>query len=495
MVDVNGIGPHDAKQMWNNARVFHALTRTDAYRADGTRRTEQELLAEFGPIGARLILLHDAADRLDVQSADEVRYPPRLFLAYKWGEDAFNRWVSRIAATLTANGWDVVFDAFRDESVDRLVEDFVARLLTCRVFVAVITPAYVEHAISPTKPTWVFDELQIALSASDELLQCVALWHSGDERPPFPFILDVRGSTEADVEQMLAAQLRYDGPHLNADQRDRLIALLRETRGHTDDPVIARWREALDRYPFVAALRRRVVCALGDRGDLEAALQAAEQAIAHVHAWDGRILFERERIILLERLGRSLECLQAACELASAAPHTLDWYAHFQIGNQLDSAGELWAARNHLTLACGAPNVQATALNTLGVVYLGLGFYVLAERCFQSALQKDGALHIARRNLDRARGATGPRRDLTHLDGRLTGCTNCNSLFFLTKEHPVLCRGCGAHRPIDGPCPYCRLDRDLDGVVGFVKIDGVMRETVCPICRAGSLTTRDSVDL
>jgi hypothetical protein len=44
--------------------MVHALTRKYAYRADGARRTEEELLAELGPIGGRLVLLQDAADRL-----------------------------------------------------------------------------------------------------------------------------------------------------------------------------------------------------------------------------------------------------------------------------------------------------------------------------------------------------------------------------------------------------------------------------------------------
>jgi hypothetical protein len=255
----------------------------------------------------------------------------------------------------------------------------------------------------------------------------------------------------------------------------------------------SRLREALDRAPFVAALWRCVVSILRDRGDLVGALQAAEEAIAHVHVWDQRVSFERERIIMLDRLGRSLECLQAACELASV--HTLDWYAHFQIGNQLDTAEELWAARNHLKLACASPHAQAAAHNTLGVVYLGLGFFVLAERCFEKALKLDRSLEMAQRNLDRARGAAGPRRDRTHLDASVIGCSNCSAIFFLSREQPVLCRGCGAHRPFDGPCPYCRLDQGLDSVVGFMKVDGEMRTPECPICKAGMLTTKNSIEL
>ena len=90
-------------------------------------------------------------------------------------------------------------------------------------FAAVVTPTYVEHAVSAKRPTWVFDEFQIALSASDELLQCVALWRSGDERPPFPFIIDLRGEDDAGVEQLLAKHLCYDGPKLDPGERARLF--------------------------------------------------------------------------------------------------------------------------------------------------------------------------------------------------------------------------------------------------------------------------------
>jgi hypothetical protein len=473
--------------------MIRALSRSDAYRADGTRRTEQELLAELGPIGSRMVLLEDAVHRLEEQLAHEVHYPPKLFLAYKWGDEVHNAWVRGVAEKLTANGWAVVFDAYRDESADRLVEDFVARILTCRVFAAVITPAYVEHAVDTNRPTWVFDELQIALSASDDLLQCVALWHSGDERPRFPLSIDLRGEDDAGVQELLGKHLRYDGPKLDPDERACMVSLLREAHGQTDDATVARLRGALDRYPFVAALWRRVVCILRDRGELAPALKAAEQAIVNVHDWDQRVSFERERIIILDRLGHSLECLQAACKLASV--RTLDWYAHFQIGNQLDTADELWGARNHLKLACASPHAPATAHNTLGVVYLGLGLYVLAERCFEKALRIDSTLDMARRNLDRARGGAGATRDVTRLDASLIGCSNCSSIFFLSRERPVLCWSCGAHRAFNGPCPYCRFDQGLDGVIGFMKIDGETRKPECPICKAGVLCSKSSMEL
>lgn len=342
--------------------------RHNLYREDGSRRAEEDVWREFGPIGYRLSLLDDAVHRRVSNLETEINYPPRLFLAYKWGTETHNGWVRDLARKLTSRGWDVVVDAFRDETVDRSVEDFVSRIITCRVFAAVITPAYMESAVDTRRPTWVFDELQVALLASEHI-RLLTLWCEGDKLPPFPLIIDLRGEDDAGIEALLDDHLNYDGPTLDAGECTRLRSLLEHIRADEEIALnhVPRLREELARYPFVHAIWRTLVCILRDNDKVQDALQAAEEAIHHVHPWDQRVGFERERIVLLERLGRKRECLQAACELISV--HTLDWYGHFQIGNQLDDAGDLWAARNHLRIACGQPNASPVAYNTLGVVY------------------------------------------------------------------------------------------------------------------------------
>ena len=139
------------------------IDRQAVYREDGTRKSENELRQELGPIGSRLALLDDAAYRRVTSLQTEVNYPPQLFLSYKWGEDAENAWVHRVADKLRRNGWEVICDASRDKEVDRTVEEFVSRLVNCKVFAAVIDPGYLEHAVHPRHPTWVFDEYQFRI--------------------------------------------------------------------------------------------------------------------------------------------------------------------------------------------------------------------------------------------------------------------------------------------------------------------------------------------
>jgi hypothetical protein len=62
-----------------------------------------------------------------------------LFLSYKWDGPAENEWVATLAGKLAERGWDVVFDRYRDETADRTVEEFISRIVTCHVFLAVAT--------------------------------------------------------------------------------------------------------------------------------------------------------------------------------------------------------------------------------------------------------------------------------------------------------------------------------------------------------------------
>lgn len=404
---------------------IRAIDRKAVYREDGTRKSEDELLRELGPIGTRLVLLGDAVHRRLSKLQTEVNYPPKLFLSYKWGDEEENALVHGIADKLRRNGWDVVCDASRDEEVDRTVEDFVSRLVNCKVFAAIIDSAYLEHAVNPRRPSWVFDEYQFALRANDAM-HLIALWRGGEERPKFPLVFDLRGEDDAGVEELLEKHLRYDGPTLDQSERDRVRAVMEDVLSNKDrlaDQVLT-LREELKRNPFV--------------------------------------------------------------------------HGQYQVGNQLDNAGELWAARNHLRLACGDPNVSTVARNALGVVYLGLGFLDRAAECFQDVLRVEPQSDMARRNLERAKTGADPRgiRHWKQLEGRLTGCDNCESVYFLSKDRPLLCYGCGAHRPFEpDACPYCGLAQGLDGVVGFMKVDGRFRPTPCPTCKSGQLTVKEAIEI
>src|SRR3954467_5514952 len=130
---------------------------------DGTRRSDDEILAEHGNVALRKAKLDDAMRRLGAMP--NVAYPPRIFLSYKWESESHRNDAAALADALMAAGWDVVIDRDFDVARHRTVEEFVARLVTCRIFLALATPAYVVNAIYPPEhdPSWVFDECQSAM--------------------------------------------------------------------------------------------------------------------------------------------------------------------------------------------------------------------------------------------------------------------------------------------------------------------------------------------
>jgi hypothetical protein len=90
------------------AEQANTTGRANLYRADGSRRPDAEVLEECGNIGLRLALLDDAMHRRANSTDSASRYPPRLFLSYKWGSDSENAWVAQLAQRLAERGWDVV---------------------------------------------------------------------------------------------------------------------------------------------------------------------------------------------------------------------------------------------------------------------------------------------------------------------------------------------------------------------------------------------------
>src|SRR5262249_42322414 len=143
--------------------------RENLYRADGSRRPDAEVLEESSNIGLRFALLDDAMNRRAASADPDLQYPLRLFLSYKWGSETENAWVAQLPQRLTKHGWDVVFDQPRDETADRSVEEFVSRLVSCRVFVAVLSPAFIASAIVAKHASWAFDEMQCALMARSRM--------------------------------------------------------------------------------------------------------------------------------------------------------------------------------------------------------------------------------------------------------------------------------------------------------------------------------------
>jgi tetratricopeptide (TPR) repeat protein len=469
------------------------------------------VVAESGEIGLRLALLDDEIWRRTRAGEHHLNYPLRLFVSYKWGSADENARVARVADALSARGWDVVFDRYRDESVDRTVEEFVSRIVSCAVFVAVATPAYIAHGMNPVaEARWVFDEVQAAMSselglyrialtpdgrlAVPELDADLPLLRRSDTTAPFgpgiPAIVTAtvqeprfdeihRFPDEEDLDGWLDERMTYRGPRLTLAQRAALLAALE--RADSDvDALRALTRE----HPFAFEVWRTLVLRLTAAGQLDEAVDALTRAIESVHPWDNRLLLERERIDLLNQLGRPREAVTAAIALVASRPS--DWVGHFYVGNHLDDCDELWGARNHLLLACRDRFAEAEAFNTLGIVYLGLGFLLRARQSFEAALRRDASLDRAARNLTRAMEAEPPHAlaEAARFTGQGIGCDVCPAVYPLTAQLAALCAACGGRRPVAGACPYCGHDVIVPAAAGM--------SIRCPTCRQGTLTTIDS---
>jgi tetratricopeptide (TPR) repeat protein len=292
--------------------------------------------------------------------------------------------------------------------------------------------------------------------------------------PKFDEVYDFR-SIEG-LEGFLDEYLTYKGPGLDDSER----VWVAERFAHAESEVSL--QEILRRHPFVSGAWRRLIVRLRDRGDLQAALEAARQALEHVHESGERVTLDHEHIELLKRCGDRLGAARAATQLIRRRPD--DWVAHYHLGDLLDDANEPWAARGHLLLACRGTDSGAAPHNTLAVVYIGLGLLTRAAKELESALAIDATLATAQRNLAKVHAArlTSNNSDVTEATVPLTACSHCEAIFVPLEGRPLTCAACGASRAATGlPCDIC------GSTEGILLIPGMY----CPICRVGSITSRD----
>jgi tetratricopeptide (TPR) repeat protein len=483
---------------------YRTSGRANLYRVDGSRRPDAEVLAESGDIGLRLALLDEAMHLRATSVEVDALYPPRLFLSYKWGNEKEDAWVMQLAADLTQRGWDVVFDRKRDETVDPNVEDFVSRLTNCRVFVAVLSPAYIASAFAASHPTWVYDEMQCALIARDRMrliglvpprelaTEKVSRPAAPIEMPRIPaIIIQPMQETHFDVvfeadnrealEGFLDSSLTYTGPRLTATEQSWVKGQL--ARDADEDSL----QEVVGRYPFIIGAWRRLVLLLSERGELESALEATRKALPLVDDPIERLSFLHENIELLKRCGDRNGAAQAATQLIEARPD--DWVAHFHLGDVLDDANEFWPARSHLLLACRQEDVGAAAYNALGVIYMGLGLLARAEETLAHVLELDSSLDMTRSNLGKVieARARSNEPEMTEVTGPLPGCSECEAIFVQHPDRPWVCANCGASK--SAAASLCEICGE-DGVTPIVRTEQGYLPARCPICRTGTITAK-----
>jgi tetratricopeptide (TPR) repeat protein len=480
----------------------------------GNRPNEYDILAEAGHVALRKARLEEAMKRYaDVRP---VCYPPRIFLSYKWESTEHRAYVASLADALIDAGWEVVID--RDFKPERYasVEEFVAQLTTCGIFLAVATPAYVMNAIYPPgdNPSWVFDECQSAMlgelrihrialtpdgqlhvpQAKDEIFRLSRPQGETEIQLPFKipaiYIEKASDPTFDEIYKMpaqkvlpewVAEHMSFAGEPLPPDAAAEVSSELYRLTDVDQDALLNGLSRLVEAHPRVSAIRSRHVQALREAGRLQEALHACEDALQKVDPRDGSHGLQRVRLELLEEAGDRRGCAYAALDLVDRYPS--DWMAHLVIGNQLDDLDYLWAARNHLLLATANANAPAGAHNFLGVIYQRLGLLLCAQRSFNRALELDPSNELALRNLD-LNQKLEPRHGLADrlsadLDG--LGCSHCRSIYDVGDDRPVLCARCGVARTVTGRCPAC----DADDIIFFIP--DVPGEFCCPTCRHGSL--------
>lgn len=129
--------------------------------------------------------LGEALARMQTQPRP-LSVPRRIFISYRWQDDASDDWVAKLALELEARGNVVDFDRqLARQTRPPTVPQLVARIAACHVFLAVIDPAYIERvAAGPDESRsegWVTDEVHTALALSARgLLLLMGLWRRGD---------------------------------------------------------------------------------------------------------------------------------------------------------------------------------------------------------------------------------------------------------------------------------------------------------------------------
>jgi Flp pilus assembly protein TadD len=298
------------------------------------------------------------------------------------------------------------------------------------------------------------------------------------------------GNTDAaTLRPRLRRLYGYTGPTLAPGAERKLRVAAR--RLANADPLAASHADALEalarEHPAIGLLWILLVRARQKLGDRDRALGAARRGAQTAPDWDGRLELLHSEIEITFDTRDFAAAFRASVALLD--DYAGDWFARHTIGTLFDDLGAPWFARNQLLLAIANPEAPAEVRNTLGVVYLHMGALARAEQCFHETLERDPANAHALENLELvATAARGDGADATEIGGPVLGCTECASILPDGEKWP--CAGCGFPRSSAEPCSYCGTEG-----MAVPPLPGLDAETMCPICRRGTLVMRDSVPL
>ena len=149
---------------------------------------------------------------------------PRLFLSYRWEDEAHEAWVDRVAGELFNRGYNVVYDR-HPEWLDQPLgaQEILYRIAESTHFVAVVTEAYAEATRQPAEgpapwtrrdASWANREWERARSLQAMGTLCaIALWRSGDSLPD---LLDWQAVVDLRDDERPASALDQAFPELEA---------------------------------------------------------------------------------------------------------------------------------------------------------------------------------------------------------------------------------------------------------------------------------------
>jgi len=491
---------------------------------DGKRLSIREALGLFGYRAVWIAALNGHVK--DISRKPKLHgYPPRIFISYKWQDDAHGRWVRSVTDAFRDIGYEVLLDQYDCTVKDHMdVPRYVSLVAESHYIVMIVTAEYLEMG------TWVFDESNMAANLSEQgITRNIALVRDVPSNMPNPAatLIGRFGCDPTDLHFMGSISDPYsfiqrtfpiDGPRYDAEQKRRLMALRDESAALLDSGQFRTAAEMIDASPDLAeSIEVRTLIALIYAKASENKQPALDTARALI---DSHAINSFTRLQLAEVFrccGQHREALQAVSPLRGKNQFASN--AAYFYGNLLDDLGAYEAALNHLEYCRLMLGDQPHLLNDLGVVHKNNSDLRQAERCFRRALELlpddlNAQANLAAVLMDMhrdveaneivARGrarftnfaeSVKAQRSKAERDlGKRPSadrigyiCGRCRSSFQIASYRQRLCGDCGVVYDAGQPhCPCCGSD-------GFVPVEVSDEIRVrCPVCCIGNITRSTS---
>lgn len=504
------VEPDPRADLMRQERGIHSVNRSILYSESGEELPDHLVAARHGFLGLRFARLDQAISELSQR--ESLPYPPQIFVSYKWADEAQNRWVATLAAQLFGCGYEVIFDeggvpSNVDETKPPKVEEFVARLQHCSLFVAVVTTEYLASTLG-NRPSWVHDELYMAQHLGLPIVSVVRD-EALNDAPGSNFRVEATEPDEAarNITLLLMpsgdSSTSYEGPLLTRGQRvwvtDELSTAMKF--GIAGDLQVAanHLQAILREFPFIRRaweLLMDIGTVIDDEKWRWGLLREALQSLSASDLKEPSFLIRRANVHLSIQ---PRTCLRISIKLLrNPRAKWAHIEAHVLAGRALYALGEPLAARNHLLVADGQTE-DSSVPAILAVAYGSMGFIEKAyselarlrtrnsERADQAQREFDALL--------RKRASDDPRR-LTTMDARfiapMLSCSSCKSIFPASDESLAICGNCGgSHDCQSARCPYCQEE----GVVLTVLLPkSACIHVGCPVCNRGHLSSGMNVN-